>query len=167
MFPVELGLTTTLLGCPHSRGDVPARACQAIEFLMLSPLAWGCSPTAPKLKSTNFVVPTRVGMFLTRLNVSAMRISCPHSRGDVPSARQSGRQLDQLSPLAWGCSRFRPFTADVGGVVPTRVGMFLGPGLGVALGARCPHSRGDVPLQSIHRYPPSVLSPLAWGCSRL
>ena len=131
----------------------------------LSPLAWGCSHPNCRHTETAYVVPTRVGMFLGITAPGGRLVCCPHSRGDVPPHSAVFRYVNQLSPLAWGCSHPNCRHTETAYVVPTRVGMFLGI---TAPGGRlvcCPHSRGDVPPHSaVFRYV-NQLSPLAWGCS--
>ncbi len=134
--------------CPHIRGGVPGSARSCRPAFWLSPHTWGCSGAGFLFARVQFVVPTYVGVFLTRCEVRDERRSCPHIRGGVPiyvssalqsllvvptyvgvfrlkSALRSGN--GSLSPHTWGCSSTRP---------PVK-----------AAGACCPHIRGGVPNQ--------------------
>ena len=124
MFLTPLNITLGGLRCPHSRGDVPSHQNQIMERSQLSPLAWGCSLAELTEKLEAKVVPTRVGMFLTPLNITLGGLRCPHSRGDVPSHQNQIMERSQLSPLAWGCSYSGTLSKSPVHVVPTRVGMF-------------------------------------------
>ena len=49
-----------------------------------------------------YLVPTRVGMILKPYEIPAVNKSCPHTRGDDPSALKLTALLVNLSPHAWG-----------------------------------------------------------------
>ena len=145
MFPNKTTLTRQNTSCPHSRGDVPFCGRDAELLAELSPLAWGCSCRRLRGRYRVRVVPTRVGMFPNRYSFEADHYCCPHSRGDVPHAKNIHHGVTI--------------------VVPTRVGMFPHMMCQRCVPKSCPHSRGDVPVWRVMwpRWP--TLSPLAWGCS--
>ena len=145
MFPVPIGITQSIDGCPHASGDVPPPTRIRAAEAGLSPREWGCSLAEAVGGLLTQVVPTRVGMFLSADLVSKAATSCPHASGDVPYALHEQDQPHVLSPREWGCSPTYDFGQSASGVVPTRVGMFP---TGPATPAKpygCPHASGDVP----------------------
>ena len=167
MFPPTRKLIVSVCSCPHSRGDVPRKNDLPTHWDGLSPLAWGCSRLILPTSAAPPVVPTRVGMFLASTCLPPQKSGCPHSRGDVPPGQTVRQTVLGLSPLAWGCSWTRWDHLARPDVVPTRVGMFLLSTLNVPCRGGCPHSRGDVPAADLEVAMAHLLSPLAWGCSRL
>ena len=131
------------------------------------------------------VFPTRVGVFLTRILRSIIRLCLPHTRGGV-SNLIAAAEVDILSsPHAWGCFLCPPlqdsrlyvssphawgcfFVFFVGCfymiVFPTRVGVFLGASLTSKSRESLPHTRGGVSRYNCCRAKSLSSSPHAWGC---
>ena len=74
--------STSVLSCPHTRGDDPKRRWNVSKW-------WD-------------LVPTRVGMILSENATTEFFGSCPHTRGDDPISDTIDDYAAHLSPHAWG-----------------------------------------------------------------
>ena len=111
-----------------------------------SPRAWGCFFLSCPGHQYEAVFPTCVGVFPLPVLDHPEAVGLPHVRGGVSG---KGLSLDTpipSSPRAWGCFHTSDYGADVSGVFPTCVGVFL----------IC-WIKYNVYLKS---------SPRAWGCFR-
>mgnify|MGYP007026679692 CR=1 FL=1 len=89
------------------------------------------------------LVPTRMGMILSKPYGICSIASCPHTHGDDP-----GRVTHAMRD---------------GKLVPTRMGMILTVKCVCHCRFTCPHTHGDDPGFDIGKPPPLSLSPHAWG----
>ncbi len=152
-------------GCPHIRGGVPEVENSNTGWMKLSPHTWGCSYRGCQRGKPARVVPTYVGVFRISARAAGRLQSCPHIRGGVPFRFCSGCNVIKLSPHTWGCSCPDLVLPVHIHVVPTYVGVFLGPSTLIGLSRRCPHIRGGVPAAHGHKGEICLLSPHTWGCS--
>src|SRR5271165_5159007 len=89
-----------------------------------SPHTWGCSGLPAGFVSAGLVLPTHVGMFRGITLTGAQYICSPHTRGDVPIAKEVTSGQKSFSPHTWGCSVSSPMRNGAPVVLPTHVGMF-------------------------------------------
>ena len=130
-------------GCPHTRGDGPARGRVTMD--------------------EQFVVPTRVGMDRSGCPTRRRCWRCPHTRGDGPMERPRRFREIVLSPHAWGWTGRWAEATRCTLVVPTRVGMDRRPASAPSDATGCPHTRGDGPGCWAGHWRAPELSPHAWG----
>ena len=72
---------------PHKRGDVPFYMTGAVNQVLISPQAWGCTFIAAISCCRHTNLPTSVGMYRARHIFLPLRGQSPHKRGDVPLMR--------------------------------------------------------------------------------
>src|SRR5271165_3319886 len=89
-----------------------------------SPHTWGCSGLPAGFVSAGLVLPTHVGMFRGITLTGAQYICSPHTRGDVPIAKEVTSGQKSFSPHTWGCSGPAGRYMLSARVLPTHVGMF-------------------------------------------
>ncbi len=70
--------------CPHTRGGVPDQDKAKSFYLKLSPHTWGCTGSELNLTRDDRVVPTHVGVYRDKVELSKAITSCPHTCGGVP-----------------------------------------------------------------------------------
>ncbi len=133
--------------------------------LVFSPHAWGWSGRICDTLCRLGVLPTRVGMVRLEPWLACIAESSPHTRGDGPEWLQIGLVLAMFSPHAWGWSVTTSTNSTNNEVLPTRVGMVRQTGLGLRVGRRSPHTRGDGPTLDCSALRLSLFSPHAWGWS--
>ena len=162
----QSGNTSRKSSCfPHSRGDVPFTGLWRRWFRQFSPLTWGCSGEEAEEARGVPVFPTHVGMFRTCASARWPDAGFPHSRGDVPGELMDSLNMEEFSPLTWGCSGRLSGQAADKPVFPTHVGMFRPMIAYVFQSFSFPHSRGDVPSLDGQTVFGVAFSPLTWGCS--
>src|SRR5438046_2079010 len=112
----------------------------------LSPRAWGWTEVAQVLAGALRVVPTGVGMDRATCSPARTRAGGPHGRGDGPEGEGDGPTMLWLAPRTWGWTdgRDRLQAGDL--VVPTDVGMDRNHAADRHGTGRCPHGRGDGPI---------------------
>ena len=99
--PARAGLAS---GLPHARGGVSHNKSHQHEGVTSSPRPWGCFRTQPVARTSPWVFPTPVGVFL--------------------SFRRRARLFGPSSPRPWGCFSPYPSKAQPVRVFPTPVGVF-------------------------------------------
>ena len=79
------GYSASLEGkSPHRRGDVPCLRFSERAPFRISPQAWGCTVRARRTHPILYNLPTGVGMYRVRPQLSNSTRQSPHRRGDVP-----------------------------------------------------------------------------------
>ena len=132
-----------------------------------SPRPWGWSFYFFFTFIHSCVFPTPVGMVRVVSLDPRSGNRFPHARGDGPITYSKDKNYLLFSPRPWGWSVVPEFTADVGIVFPTPVGM-VRVSFGFQFKARSfPHARGDGPKSSL-RWPRwGMFSPRPWGWSEV
>ena len=122
---------------------------------------------ADRFSPLRAVLPTCVGMVRRADSRGRSRDRSPHVRGDGPTTRSEGDEMNAFSPRAWGWSGFTLKGVVRCSVLPTCVGMVRS--LLAKHGAHgcSPHVRGDGPKPWIGLDPTATFSPRAWGWSGL
>ncbi len=150
-------------GCPHPRGDGPAKTINSSARTPMSPPAWGWPGAVANQPRRIPDVPTRVGMARCATSILRFSARCPHPRGDGPATPAMLAPRATMSPPAWGWPAEAVKLAGGFLDVPTRVGMARIPQHRGVLGGGGPHPRGDGPSQRIAQTSSSRMSPPAWG----
>ena len=150
---------------PHPRGDGPQGIPDHPRRCSFSPPAWGWSLRAAIADGAHVVLPTRVGMVLRGWPWASSVSGSPHPRGDGPSPRPHRLPGKSFSPPAWGWSSDDSVMSVLGIVLPTRVGMVLGPCKPATWQSGSPHPRGDGPIRALATRRTGRFSPPAWGWS--
>ena len=164
MFLLLLKVLVVLVGLPHARGGVSAKAVWVSCSSRSSPRPWGCFPEPLPLRDSCKVFPTPVGVFLNLRKGVENAKGLPHARGGVSGC--AGDESDQhlSSPRPWGCFPSPIPTERNASVFPTPVGVFLTLTCWLPLWASLPHARGGVSYSRAMRFSPPRSSPRPWGC---
>ena len=115
--------------------------------------------------TTEFNLPTGVGMYLKYTTEFKFNDKSPHRRGDVPAPDLAVLCLWEISPQAWGCTAVTSQEDVSQANLPTGVGMYRKPLRSLASAGESPHRRGDVPQGYSIRKVADLISPQAWGCT--
>ncbi len=150
---------------PHPRGDGPNTRKRSSARQRFSPPAWGWSEAKAMAEIASDVLPTRVGMVRIRDDEQRAQSGSPHPRGDGPLVLRTVRDQKSFSPPAWGWSAHLRRRAEVGRVLPTRVGMVRPFRQSCTTARGSPHPRGDGPLSLFPHKLCGPFSPPAWGWS--
>ncbi len=111
-----------------------------------SPHTWGCFRLFFISFILRYVFPTRVGVFLIGVPFVGPEIGLPHTRGGVSVISALFQRRPPSSPHAWGCFYRAESQPDGIIVFPTRVGVFLPPGVRArAITCLPPHAWGCFP----------------------
>ncbi len=153
VFPTHVGvflksifMILSRMRLPHTRGGVSYNMLSSSFVFTSSPHTWGCFRLFFISFILRYVFPTRVGVFLVSASVSSMVISLPHTRGGVSDRRAVCWTRNRSSPHAWGCFSCMVRILQSHHVFPTRVGVFLPPGVRArAITCLPPHAWGCFP----------------------
>ncbi len=146
VFPALFYLLHPSLCLPHTRGGVSDRRAVCWTRNRSSPHAWGCFRHQRLVPAATTVFPTRVGVFLTIYTCSDAFHGLPHTRGGVSIVQSHNLTGLSSSPHAWGCFSCMVRILQSHHVFPTRVGVFLPPGVRArAITCLPPHAWGCFP----------------------
>ncbi len=131
---------------PHTRGGVSMGCSVRAANEASSPHTWGCFRLFFISFILRYVFPTRVGVFLIGVPFVGPEIGLPHTRGGVSVISALFQRRPPSSPHAWGCFSCMVRILQSHHVFPTRVGVFLPPGVRArAITCLPPHAWGCFP----------------------
>ncbi len=116
------------------------------------------------LTAPEFVVfPTHVGVYRRANKEAHLPISFPHTRGGVPSVKNSSTVIPSFSPHTWGCTYLIKNPVLRNAVFPTHVGVYLLKHIPTSSMVCFPHTRGGVPHIVIVKHASKVVFPTHVG----
>ena len=107
---------------PHACGDKNLSVCFLKNGKGSSPRVWGQDLMTCQQKSTERIIPTRVGTRRYVQPTTANPEDHPHACGDKKYMSETGDERIGSSPRVWGQESYRYNVTSIHRIIPTRVG---------------------------------------------
>ena len=148
---------------PHAYGDKEVSDIADEMSDGSSPRVWGQELICPHCKSSDRIIPTRMGTSRTSLLRLSKSRDHPHAYGDKKSKSAIRQYYTGSSPRVWGQGIFRPYQAYRQRIIPTRMGTSSAILFIRADKKDHPHAYGDKASSSADGFRVPGSSPRVWG----
>ena len=128
---------------PHACGDKQQAQKTRLYDSGSSPRVWGQAVNFVTVRTSERIIPTRVGTSLGQLSHIALYEDHPHACGDKLIDRFEDLSNLGSSPRVWGQVSRAAFILSVRGIIPTRVGTSITTSVKVCKSKDHPHACGD------------------------